>query len=192
MGIMYDKPTFAEHAADGVEVRAPRDWEELIRWAKIMTNPPQNQFGIKIEVGEPAWEFLTFLYSAGGEVVKQNAAGEWYCTLDTEAAVEAAYFYARLRLEKVIRNGRTYRGVFGTASGKGGSTQYAMTWEYFDDRFLEAAADQTKGVGPVPAGPTGLRRSEFNARMCGIFSGISSDQPPARCGVELHRLFRRA
>src|SRR5262249_1153427 len=44
MGIMYDKPIFAEHAADGIEVRPPRDWEELIRWAKVMTDPPNNQF----------------------------------------------------------------------------------------------------------------------------------------------------
>jgi multiple sugar transport system permease protein len=174
MGIMYDRPLFTEHAADGVEVRAPRDWEELIRWAKLMTDPPQNLFGIKLEVAEPAWQFLTFLYSAGGEVVKQNDKGEWHCTLDSDAAVEAAYFYARLRLEKIVRNGKVYRGVFGSAP-VGGPVRYAMSWEYFDDRFLEAAAEQTKGVGPVPAGPTGLRCSEFNAKMCGIFAGLASD-----------------
>src|SRR3954453_24255605 len=50
-----------------------------------------------------------------------------------------------------------------------------MTWEYFDDRFLAAAANQTKGVAAVPAGPSGLRRSEFKARMCGIFAGLADD-----------------
>jgi multiple sugar transport system permease protein len=174
MGLMYDRTIMAEH---GLEPRVPRDWEELIRWAKLMTNPRQNEFGIKVEVTEPGWEFLTFLYSAGGEVVTPDANGDWHCVLDSDAAVEAAYFYARLRLEKVIRDGRVYRGVFGWG-GAGGPERYGFRWEYFDDRFLEAAADQTKGVGPVPAGPTGLRRSEFNSKMCGIFGGLDDD--PAR------------
>ena len=45
------QPIFSEHAAEGVEVRAPRDWEELIRWAKIMTNSPPSKPVAKATMG---------------------------------------------------------------------------------------------------------------------------------------------
>jgi len=175
MGLEYDRPMFAEHAAEGVEQRAPRDWEEMLRWCTVMTNPAKGEYGLKNQIGEPAWEFLSFLYSAGGRVVEEDKAGNWHCTLDTEEAVEAAWFYARLRWQKIVRDGQEYRGVMVSVTEAQGPVRYAMSWEYLDDRFMQAAVDQTKGVGPVPAGPTGKRGSEFNSRMCGIFAGLKND-----------------
>ena len=51
-----------------------------------------------------------------------------------------------------------------------------MEFAYLDQRFLDGGDTANYNFGPVPAGPTGLRRSEFNAQMCGVFSGLGKDK----------------
>jgi multiple sugar transport system permease protein len=187
IAMSYDKTLFAEHLDEGLEMRVPKDWDELMRWAKVLTDPPKNQFGVKVSLVTPGWSFLSFLYPAGGEVVHQvkpgeeqkykTDAGNWVCTLDTQAAATAAYFFARLHLEPIVRNGQEYEGVIGTsADATRGPERYGLNFIYLDDRFLEAS-DPTVGVGPLPMGPTGLRGSEINSRMCAIFAGLKDDIP---------------
>ena len=178
VGLQFDRSLFTEYAHAGVQPRPPRDWDELLAWAKAMTHPQRRHFGLKVSLDLPGWNFLNFLYSAGGHVVKQDGQGRWYCTLDSEEAVEAAYFYARLHLEPIEREGRLYRGVIATGSStlSNENVRIGMTFTYLDSRVLSSSQDQNKGFGPVPAGPHGHRGSEFNARMCGIFSGLADDE----------------
>jgi ABC-type sugar transport system permease subunit/ABC-type glycerol-3-phosphate transport system substrate-binding protein len=173
VALTYDRTMLTER---GLEPRAPRDWEELMRWAKILTDPPKNEYGLNIALELPGWSFLSFLYSAGGEVVRQGSDGQWRCVLDSEQAVDAAYFFARLAWEKVERDGQVYRGVIGSSSGVGGA-RCGLEFRYLDQRFITFAEEQNTGIGPVPAGPTGLRRSEFNSQMCAIFSGLANTAP---------------
>jgi multiple sugar transport system permease protein len=175
IAMVYDKGLIAEYAKQGVKLRTPKNWDELIRWAKIMTNPPF-EYGMSWATNMASWQFLSFLYSAGGYVVKQDDNGDWRCVIDSDEAAEAAWFYARLRLEKVVRGGRTYRGVVVNQENIDPSIRFAYSYTYLDSQFFSQAVDlSSKGVGAVPAGPTGLQRSEFNARMVGIFSGLRDD-----------------
>lgn len=178
--MQFDRTLLAEHANEGIELRTPSDWDELMVWAKLLTDPEQNRYGLQVSTSVPGWSYANFLYAAGGTVVEQDAQGNWYCSLDSDAAVEAAYFWARLRMEKVIRDGKVVtRGVI-KASEDGastGPTRFGFKLTYIDDRFMQVATDQTQGLGPVPAGPTGLRRGELNFSMLGIFSGLANDQP---------------
>lgn len=179
IAMTYNRGLTAEYARQGVQQRTPNNWEELIRWAKLMTNPPF-EYGMAWATNVASWQFLSFLYSAGGEVVRQDAEGNWHCVIDTDQAAEAAWFYARLRLEKVVRGDRTYRGVVVNAENIDPSIRFAYAYTYLDSQFFSQAADLSlTGVGAVPAGPTGLRRSEFNARMVGVFSGLR-DNPERR------------
>ncbi len=190
MGLQYDKTIFAQYLDQGVQLRVPRDWEDMLHQAALMTEPSKGQYGLLVDQEEPGWPFLSFLYSAGGYVVQKVTVNDlpkyrktmanvqvddWVCTLDSEAAVEAAYFWARLRDEKVIHDGKFIcRGVVRIGDTSGAQTiRYAMRFSYLDQLFMAQAADQTQGFGPVPAGPTGLQRSELNARMVGIFSGLA-------------------
>ena len=168
IGLKYSKAMFAEHARDGIEMRAPRDWEELLKWAKILTDPENNEYGMKLNLELPGWYFTTFLYSAGGQVVQQDEHGNWRCTIATEEAAKTMWFFARMKLQQVEHDGQTFRGV--AEASYGGRTQpvrYAMELAYLDERFLDAGEAANFGFGPVPKGPTGLSRSEFNAKMCG-------------------------
>src|SRR5690606_25471943 len=142
-------------------------------------NPQLNHFGLQIDPEDPSWHFMSFLYSAGGLVVKEDENGVWRCAMDDDAAVEAAYMLARLRQEKIVRNGQTIRGVLLSQSAASVSSpqRFAFRFNYLDSRFLTVAADGTWGIAPVPKGPDGRRGSEFNAMMCGIFSGLDRDDP---------------
>ena len=58
------------------------------------------------------------------------------------------------------------RGVYQTSSeGSGDVVHFGMTFRYLEDRFLGKAVDQTFGFGPLPAGPTGLQRSQFKLKV---------------------------
>lgn len=175
LGMVYERPLFAEYADQGIEPRVPRDWEELLVWAKKLTDPKKDQYGLAMDLTQPGWYLLSFLYSASGRVVEQDESGEWHCVINSDAGVEAAYFLARLRLEKTPGG---YRGVLSnTMEFSGGSARFGMQFRYLDERFLVSAHDQTKGFGPVPRGPDGKRGSELNASLCGIFSGLANDLP---------------
>jgi ABC-type sugar transport system permease subunit len=176
--MQYDRTLLAEHADKGIEMRTPRDWEELLAWGKLLTNPAENTYGLEVSTAVPGWSYANFLYSAGGRVVEQDAQGRWQCTLDSEAAAEAAYYWARLRMEKVVRDGKFItRGVIKASESQGsGPTRFGFKLTYVDDQFFSAATDQTKGLGPMPAGPTGLRRGELNFSMLGIFSGLAKNE----------------
>ena len=174
IGMQYDRPLFAEH---GIEQRPPRDWEEMLRWARILTNPARGQFGLSIPVDALSWYYTLLLYSAGGEALRPDEDDNWHCVLDNEHAVEAAYFLARLRLEKIERDGRVYRGVISTTTGATttGPIRYGMSFIHLHYLGLPAARDRTAGFGPMPAGPTGVQRTRFSAQMMGIFSGLADD-----------------
>src|SRR5439155_4619648 len=60
IGLKYSRALFAEHAREGVEMRTPRDWNELLKWAKITTDPENNEFGMKMNLELPAWFLTTF------------------------------------------------------------------------------------------------------------------------------------
>lgn len=176
--MQFDRTLLAEHADEGIELRTPRDWDELIRWAKSLTNPAKNEYGLEVSVAVPGWTYANFLYAAGGRVVEQDGNGQWRAVIDSPQAVEAAYFWARLRHEKVIHDGREItRGVVkaGESGAVSGQNRFGFKFVYLDEQFFKVATDQTQGLGAVPAGPTGLRRSEFNANMLGIFSGLGKD-----------------
>jgi multiple sugar transport system permease protein len=177
-GVSYDRGLLAEHTGEGIEQRAPRDWDELLRWSRILTHPERNEYGLDLALDTPSWRFLTFLYSAGAQVLKEDPDGRWRCILDSPEAVEAAYFYARLRLEKIVSDGRVYRGVAAPQeSGQANLRRYGFSFCYLDRQFLSDQSTRPVGFGPVPVGPTGKRASEFNAEMLGIFAGLENDIP---------------
>ena len=175
-GLQYDRAMFAEHAELGVETRPPRDWEEMLRWGKVMTDPARGKFGMHVWVNHPGPMFANLVYAAGGELMSQDEHGRWHCTLDSDAAEEAGLFWARLRLEKVERDGRLVcRGIIRASESETvGAVRNAMMYVYLSVNDLDLR-DETKAFGPVPAGPTGLQRSELNARLVGIFSGLAHD-----------------
>ena len=99
ISLTYRKDLFAE---ENLPEREPEDWSELLAWARKLTDPPHNKYGFVFQSLNPsdlAWCTNPFLYSAGGRVMQKDAQGQWQCTFNSDEAVEAYYFVARLFLE---------------------------------------------------------------------------------------------
>ena len=176
-GLQYNRLMFAEYADQGVEDRVPRDWDEMLDWARIMTDPARGDYGVHVWINNPAPMFSNLVYAAGGEILERDEQGNWICALDSDAAVDAGYFWARLRLEKVMRDGKfVCRGVMRASMVQTtGPIRPAMMYSYLSVNHIDMGNDKN-GFGAAPAGPGGLYRSEFNALMGAIFSGLAHDK----------------
>jgi ABC-type glycerol-3-phosphate transport system substrate-binding protein len=93
--LLYRKDLF--HEAGLPEDQVPRTNEEFFEFAKKLTNPAEDRFGVLMPLDEVlAHRTMSFLYSAGGRLVDRDENGEWRCLFDSDEAVEAYFFVARL------------------------------------------------------------------------------------------------
>jgi multiple sugar transport system permease protein len=176
IALFYRRDLFFEA---GLPDRVPADMEEMLQWCRRLTNPKEERYGLQIFMEELGWSTLSFLYSLGGRVVAQDSEGQWRCVFDTEEAVEAYYQVARFFLEPFENEYGRFTGVVYLGEPQtSGEVKFGMFFQYLDQRFFGNYDPAQYGFGPVPAGPTGLRGSEFNSRMVGIYAGLETD--PAR------------
>ena len=164
MGLYYNRPLFREV---GLPDRAPRDWGELVEFAKkINAADPRNK-GLVLNNGQQsAWNLMNFLWSTGGEAVEEVAPNEWRATFNSEAALDAFEFYYRLTRGEEIAT----RGDIAQLSAGGGARRIGMQFSYIG---ADSRMDPNLwGFGAVPKGPTGLRGAEINSTMLGIFAGV--------------------
>lgn len=155
-------------------------WDDLREAAKKLSNPQRGVYGFALGSGKhESWYWLTFLWSAGGEVMLRDpATNAWRCTFDTPEAVTAFDFYTRMTTERwtddagVVRRGYAYRDSDITAKWDRG--EIAMRFADVDQRLLAANSPSVTGISQVPLGPTGQRHSELNSQMMGLYSGIQS------------------
>lgn len=175
--LMYRKDLFERNAIP--YPNASWTWDDLYNACVKITDPGKGVYGLSLGRGKSeSWFWITFLWSAGGEVMVRNPENDtWTCTFNSPEAVTALDFYTRLSAERwvdqdgVVRRGYAYKDTGSTA--KWGRGEIAMQMVYIDDKTLSTFNSEVNGVAPVPMGPTGIRGAELNSRMYGIFSEIS-------------------
>ncbi|MBU0951832.1 MAG: extracellular solute-binding protein [Elusimicrobia bacterium] len=172
MVLMYRKDHFKEAGIEG----PPKDWDELYEDAKKLYIPEKRRTGLGLSGGSiAAWQFMTFLWSAGGEAVIQDEKGDWHAVFNSPEAVTALKYYQKLIAGKWTRGGKEYRGVCNF-----GSTMYAdwidervsMIFNYLTETVISTVDPELIGIAPVPKGPIGKGISEINASMLGINATI--------------------
>lgn len=173
--LVYRKDLFHKVGLD--PERPPRTWDELLEYAKRLTIPEEGVYGMQLASGTyAAWDWITYLWSAGGRAVQQRPDGTWEAVFNSQAGIEAMQFYLKLICTKwrdaegkehdgfVIREGNVWQMW---DEGK-----IAMRLNYLSAENLGHGLDPAlTGVAPVPKGPSGQRGSELNCPMMGIFSG---------------------
>lgn len=163
VGLFYNKELFRRA---GLPQRAPKDWNELLDFARRIKALGPGIYGIELSAGASAsWNLMSFLWSAGGEAVTEVGPNDWRATFNTSAAVEAYELY--YRLVEVERVASRINVAMNTQQER---ESIGMFFNYIGDSSkpnLEAYA-----FGAVPMGPGGLRGSEVNARVLGIYSQI--------------------
>ncbi|CAN5391361.1 hypothetical protein BH09VER1_BH09VER1_08060 [soil metagenome] len=164
MGLYYNRPLFRQA---GLPPRAPRDWNELVEFAKKINALDPRYKGLVVNSGQQSsWNLMNFLWSSGGEAVTEVKPNEWRATFNTDQAVEAFEFYYRITEgEKIATRGSVAQMIAG-----GESRFIGMQFSYIGSQI--SLDPSVWGFGAVPAGPDGIRGAEINARMLGVFSGI--------------------
>ena len=187
IALFYRRDLFFEA---GLPDRVPQTMDEMLEWARRLTHPRENRYGLEISMEELGWSTLSFLYSLGGRVVVEDENGEWRCAFDTEEAVEAYYQVARLFLEPFENPHGRFTGVVYLGEPQpSGEIRCGMNFNYLDQRFFGNYDPAVFGFGPVPAGPTGRRGAEFNARMVGLYAGLETDPAKRAAAWEYIRFF---
>jgi len=169
--LVYRKDIFAEA---GLPDRAPETMEEFLEWARKVHNPKGNVYGLNISLGETGWSTLCFLFSCGGRAVERDAKGDWRCVFNSPAAVDAYYYVARLFLEPFENQFGRFDGVVDVGEQLP-NAGYAMYFTYMNGNVFDKIDPNIFNFGPVPMGPTGMRRGELNAEMTGIYAGVEKN-----------------
>ncbi|MEM8493809.1 MAG: extracellular solute-binding protein [Planctomycetota bacterium] len=183
--LIYRKDLFAEAGLD--PDRPPRDWDELLDYARRLTVPSRNQYGLMFYGGQYlSWGSYALLVGNGGRAMERGDDGRWRAAFDSPQLAEAAAFLWRLAREPfaaVNDNGRQARGAAIIGPGVGDELelmwrrgQIGMTFQPFRQDMVIQANPQLIGYAPVPLSPAGTRGSEINAQMLGIFSGATNAQ----------------
>ncbi len=170
MALFYRRDLFAEA---GLPDRVPTDMDEFLEWARKMHNPKENIYGVNIGLGELSWSTLSFFYSTGARAVEQDDKGNWRCVFNSPEAVDAYYYVARLFLEPFENSHGRFEGVINLGE-QNSAIRYAMFFNYVGQGNFQQIDPNTINFGPVPKGPSGIRGSEFNSLMTGLYAGFDN------------------
>ena len=184
--LQYDRGLFAEA---GLPDRAPTDLDEMLRWARRLTNPRgrPRHYGLALTMDNLGFGTLSILYSFGGRLLEQDDQGNWHCVFDRDEAVDAYHFVARLFLEPFENEHGRFTGVV-AAAAEGYAVALAQPAMHFTEMYDTSIYRYLNwsqwGFGPVPASGRGTRGTPVNAGMLGIYAGLAGD--PAKLEAAWH------
>lgn len=165
-GLYFNRELFRQA---GLPPRAPKDWNELIEFARKIQGLGPQYYGLFLQSGGSAsFTLMNFIRAAGGDAVEEIRPDEWRATFNSPAAVQAYLFYYQIvAVEKLA-----YR-----SPGKPKEElldKIGMFFRYIGD---SAQTDpEVWGFGPVPQGPSQHGGSEINAGILSIFAGITDPE----------------
>ncbi len=174
--LVYRKDLFHKVGLD--PERPPQNWDELYQYARQLTNPEEGTYGMYLASGQSAsWDWIAYLWSAGGRAVEINDEGRWEAVFDSDAGVVALEYYLKLVTTK--HRGPDGKEYTGFVTRESNSTRRNQMWAdgkigmqltYLHEDKLGSSLDANLyGMAPVPMGPA-RRAAEINCTMKGIFS----------------------
>lgn len=153
-------------------------WDDLYQSCKKLTNPDKGTYGIAFGKGSSeSWYWVTFLWSAGGEVMTFNEKTEkWRAVFASKAGAESLAFYTKLCAEPWRdKDGNLhfgYAALEGDNWQKWGLGQIGFKSAYIDEKLFATINPEVTGMVAVPLGPGNHRGGEINSMMQGLFAGI--------------------
>lgn len=166
-----------------VKLPVPKTWDELAQLARAFTdkdpdgNGKRDTYGLAFPGGTArgyaAWYLSSFLFQAGGEFVRRDAAGKPRAALDDPAAVNTLAFFKRLVCEdrSVQPNAINASTQETNKSFSSGQTGLYVSGPYHIALFDQEPGRERYEVVPVPAGPNGVRASLAGGELAYIIRG---------------------
>lgn len=162
--------------------RPPQNWDELLDYARRISDPSRDKYGISIATGQQAaWDYMPYLWGAGGEAVVKDEKGQWRAAFGTREAAVGLEFYMRLTTERWIDSDGVEQRGYSTANADERSMKLAqqagrlgMFSNYMGDERSGGGVDPSLvGCASFPVGPSGVRATEVNMGLEGIFAGLA-------------------
>ncbi|MDR1599265.1 MAG: hypothetical protein LBS11_05270 [Oscillospiraceae bacterium] len=178
-GIAYNKAVIRE--AGGDPDKLPTTWSEFADLAAQYTDKDEPRFGYLLLGSDyNAWTFTPWVWSAGGEMVRQNEDGSWAIAFNEEPGVNAALFmnelvWARNATQKdILESYDDYQNHF-----KAGQASFG--WGSPPDFSVEALEkfDQVQediGVFPLPGKDEGGMQVAFAGGEVWTMSPLASKE----------------
>jgi len=174
----WRKDVFQEAGLD--PERPPKTWDELLSFARQISDPARNRFGLNMSAGpQSAWDFLPYLWGAGGDAVVKDKSGRWRAAFGSREAAVALEFYLRLAMERWQDSDGNVQFGYTTVNGDERAVSQALSAgklgmynAYLANKTMGAVDPSLVGVAPFPEGPAGISATEINAVLFGIFAGI--------------------
>ena len=178
MALLYRKDLFNEAGLD--PERPPRNWGEFLEYARRLTIPERNQYGLGLFAPSIAWSSYSILSSNGARAVEKDETGEWRAVYGSDEAAEAVRFLWQLTHEPFERNGRIIRGATLLSQARPDLPwdrgELGMIFAYLNEEMMANVKPQLVGIAPVPLSPKGTRASEINGEMLGVYSQSTPQQ----------------
>ncbi|OQA83854.1 MAG: L-arabinose transport system permease protein AraP [Lentisphaerae bacterium ADurb.Bin242] len=177
--MMWRKDLFQDAGLD--PDKPPETWAELLACAKKLSDPGRNRYGVNVLDGpQGSWDFMPFIWGAGGDIVTLDENGVWRASFGTREAAVALEFYIRLIAEKWVDSDGIVQRGYTTANADARSVTEAVKsgrvgifFDYLRDKTAGGGTDpELIGIAPFPVGPAGKNATEINAGIEGIFAGI--------------------
>ena len=168
----------------------PRDWNEFYRDAQALTDQSKGQWGFAFENEEMSYYWINFLWQAGGEITKPDAAsGKELAAFNTPQGEAALEFYRKLIYQPwTDKSGKTQRGVAvrtPTLKQDISAGKIGMWFEYQSDDVSNMNSNNLNpslvGIAAMPKGPTGITANEINAGMWAINAQVKDPAKLAAC-----------
>ena len=162
--------------------KPPKTWDEFLNYARILADPARDRYGMNVSAGDQgAWDFLPYLWGAGGEAVIQDKDGKWRAAFGSREAAVALDFYLKLITERWVDADGVVQHGYSTVNADKRSVTLAlqagkvgMYSNYLRTESMGGDVDPALvGITTFPVGPAGSHATEVNASVEGIFSGIA-------------------
>jgi ABC-type glycerol-3-phosphate transport system substrate-binding protein len=175
VALFYNRALFREAAPRLREAgldpdRAPKTWDEFVRYAKVLTIPEKRQFGFGMFA--TLWWMMPFLNTYGAEFARRTPDGKLACGFSDPAAVEAFRFVVSLYRDHRIEAGAWQTGAINPEQGFiNGKYAMILTGPWNLKRF----SGIDFGVATIPAGPKGTSSNVGGSNMVVFRSSAHAD-----------------
>jgi ABC-type glycerol-3-phosphate transport system substrate-binding protein len=171
MVLFYRKDLFRQSGLD--PERPPQNWAELTEYARRLTHPEKNQYGLGL--APTTWTFMDFVWQNGGDMVAADASGAWHAQMDSPAVLETLAFWHDLKWKhkvlppNALTSPEEVAQMFAlghVAMMMGVAMQLPTLINKYGLNFKET------GIAALPAGPRGVRASHAGGEVFIINASI--------------------